>query len=231
MQSAKGLFVKWLLHIANFPTRLSTSGNKNPCKTCIKTLPFIPKPKPAIMKKWLIGSFVGAILVFLWQFLSWTMLQIHSGESKYTPNQNEILSSLSSSLKEDGMYMLPNVPAGSSMEEGQKLAKEMDGKPWATIIYKNSYDHDMAMPMIRGFLTDWFVVFTLIYILTRGGVPTRIRTLAACVAVGLFTFLVGPYTMHIWFQTPNEAMTGHLIDAFVTWGLVGIWLGWWLNRK
>src|SRR5690349_16663900 len=130
------------------------------------------------MKKWLIGSFVGAILVFLWQFLSWTVLQTHNGESKYTPNQNEILSSLSSSLKEDGMYMLPTVPPGSSMEDGQKLGKEMNGKPWATVIYKSSYSHDMTMPMIRGFLVDWFLVFSLIYILTRGGTPTGIRTFA-----------------------------------------------------
>jgi hypothetical protein len=47
------------------------------------------------MKKWLIGSLVGAILVFLWQFLSWTILPIHSGEAKYTPAEKEILTSLS----------------------------------------------------------------------------------------------------------------------------------------
>ena len=183
------------------------------------------------MKKWLIGSLVGAILVFLWQFLSWTILPFHSGEAKYTAAQNEILTSLSASLKEDGVYMLPNVQPDASMDEHEKLMKEAEGKPWATVIYRTTYKPDMVMQMIRGFLVDWFLVFTLIYILTRGGTPTRTRTLAGSVAVGLFTFLAGPYTMHNWFQTPNEAYTGHLIDAFVIWGLVGFWLGWWLNRK
>ena len=183
------------------------------------------------MKKWLIGSFVGAILVFAWQFLSWTILPVHSGEAKYTPAQNEIMNSLSASLKEDGVYMVPTVQPGASMDEHQKLMNEMNGKPWATVIYRNAYEPDMAMQMIRGFLVDWFLVFTLIYILTRGGIPTTVRTLAGSVAVGLFTFLAGPYTMHNWFQTPTEAYTGHLIDALVIWGLVGIWLGWWLNRK
>jgi hypothetical protein len=183
------------------------------------------------MKKWIIGSFVGAILVFLWQFLSWTILPIHSGEAKYTAAQNEILTSLSASLKEDGVYMLPTVQPNASKDEHEKLMKDMEGKPWATVIYRNSYKGAMVMPMVRGFLVDWFLVFTLIYILTRGGIPTRIRTLAGSVAVGLFTFLSGPYTMHNWFQTPTEAYTGHLIDAFVAWGLAGIWLGWWLNRK
>jgi len=182
------------------------------------------------MKKWLIGSFVGAILVFLWQFLSWNILPTHRGEAKYTPAQNEILNTLSSSLKEDGVYMLPTAPLDASKEEHEKLMKEMENKPWATVIYR-IYKPNLVMQIVRGFLVDWFLVFTLIYILTRGGTPTRIRTLAGSVAVGLFTFLAGPYTMHNWFQTPAEAYTGHLIDAFVTWGLVGIWLGWWLNRK
>lgn len=183
------------------------------------------------MKKWLIGSFIGAILVFLWQFLSWTILPTHSGEAKYTAAQTEIMNSLSASIKEDGVYMLPTTPPGTSMTDREKIMKENEGKPWATVIYRNAYKMDMVMPMIRGFLVDWFLVFTLIYILTRGGTPTTIRTLAGSVAIGLFTFLAGPYTMHNWFQTPTEAYTGHLIDAFVTWGLVGIWLGWWLNRK
>ncbi len=183
------------------------------------------------MKKWLIGSLLGAILVFLWQFLSWTMLGIHDGEAKYTPAQDSIMSYLSSVIKEDGMYMLPTVPPGSSMKDGEALAEKMNGKPFATVVYKSSYVRSMTKPMIRGFLVDLFLVFSLIYILTRGGTPKAMRIVAGSVAVGLFTFLVGPYTAHNWFQVPMEAITGHLIDAIVAWGLVGVWLGWWLNRK
>lgn len=183
------------------------------------------------MKKWLIGSLVGAIVVFAWQFLSWTVLGIHDGQAKYTESQDALLTSISSTLKEDGVYMLPTVPPGSSMSAGEELGKKMDGKPWAMVTYMSAYKHDMARPMIRGFLIDLFLVFTLIYILTRGGTPTSIRVVAGSVAVGLFTWLVGPYMMHNWFQTPMEAVTGHLIDSIVAWGITGLWLGWWLNRK
>ena len=182
------------------------------------------------MKKWLIGSIVGAILVFLWQFLSWTILPVHSGEAKYTPAEKEILNSLSA-LNEDGVYMLPGAPPGTSSADHQKLLKDLEGKPWVTVIYRSSYKPDMVMPMIRGFLIDLVLVFLLIYILTRAGTPTSMRIFAGSIAVGLFTFLVGPYTMHNWFQTPTEAYIGHLLDAFVAWGLCGLWLGWWLNRK
>lgn len=182
------------------------------------------------MKKWLIGSLVGAIIVFAWQFISWTTLGIHDNEAKYTPAQESILSQLSSVLKEDGIYMIPNVPSGSSMEDQEALGKSMDGKPWASIMYKTSYVEGMTRPMIRGFLVSLFLVFSLIYILTRAGTPTPMRIFAGSVAVGLFTFLWGPYTAHIWFQMPMEAITGHLIDAVAAWGLTGTWLGWWLNK-
>ena len=56
------------------------------------------------MKKWLIGSFVGAILIFVWQFLSWTVFQLHEAEAKYTPAQDSILQYLNTQFKETGTY-------------------------------------------------------------------------------------------------------------------------------
>lgn len=183
------------------------------------------------MKKWLIGSMVGAILLFGWQFLSWTVLKIHDAEAKYTAGQDSVLSYLSSAFKEDGMYMLPTVKPGTPEKEAMEMGKQMDGKPWALVIYKTAYRHSMTRPMIRGFLVDLFLVFSLIYILTRAGTPNRLRIFAGSVALGLVTFLWGPYTMHNWFQTPTEILYGQLIDSLVAWGLVGIWLSWWLNKK
>jgi hypothetical protein len=34
---------------------------------------------------------------------------------------------------------------------------------------------------------------------------------------------------HIWY--PMFDIRAYLIDAVVSWGLVGIWLGWWMNRR
>jgi hypothetical protein len=32
-------------------------------------------------------------------------------------------------------------------------------------------------------------------------------------------------------QTPWDVIKGELIDLLVAWGLCGLWLGWWLNRR
>lgn len=180
------------------------------------------------MKKWIIGSFVGAIIVFTWQAASWMFLGIHDSAMKYSPAQNEILSNLSANLKEEGAYMLPNAATKS---EHQKVIDEMEGKPWATVIYHNTFKENMTMQMVRGFLVSFVLVLLLVIILTKGGMPNFLGFVTGSLAVGVFTFLWGPYMGHNWFELPWHMIRGDIIDCIVAWGLCGAWLGWWMNKK
>jgi len=182
------------------------------------------------MKKYVIGALVGAIIIFAWQFLSWSLLAIHAKEAKYLPAQDSILNILSSTIKEDGRYLLPTSPPGTSQEEMQKAAEQRNNQPLATITYKSKFVYSMSSPMIWGFVIDIILVVLLISILTRGGLPTFIQIFTGSIAVGIFSFLWGPYTQYNWFQVPWESIQGHLIDAVAAWGLCGLWLGWWLRR-
>src|SRR5258706_5261786 len=98
------------------------------------------------MKKWLIGSIIGAIIVFAWQGLSWTVLGVHESSMKYTPAQTDIMNVLSSNIKEDGLYMMPSAP---THKEQEAMMKDMEGKPWASVIYHKEMHSDMVMRLIR----------------------------------------------------------------------------------
>ena len=185
------------------------------------------EPKPLNMKKWVIGSLVGAIIVFVWQAASWMFLGIHDKAMKYTPAQEQIMNTLSSSNLEEANYMLPNAPTKKEQED---MMKTMEGKPWASIIYHKSMSTSMTMPLIRCFLVDFFLVISLIYVLTRGGTPIARRAFAGAVAMGLFSWLWTFYMGHIFFALPWSMILGDLIDSIVAWGLCGLWVGWWLNR-
>jgi hypothetical protein len=182
------------------------------------------------MKKWIIGSFVGAIIVFLWQASSWMFSGIHANEVKYTPAQQQIISTLSSTLTEDGKYLLPTTPPGTSEKDKQEMMKNMEGKPWASVVYEKSFDSNMTSSIIMGFVTDIILVVLLISILVRGGLPSFVGIFTGSIAVGVFSFLWGPYNDHNWMHTPWSAIQGELVDAVVAWGLCGLWLGWWLRR-
>jgi hypothetical protein len=100
-----------------------------------------------------------------------------------------------------------------------------------SVIYRRQAKIDMVVPMIRGFLVDLFLVISLIYILTRNGIPIARRIFSGSVALGLFVWLWTDYMGHIWFQLPWSMICGDVIDSLVAWSLCGLWLGWWLNRR
>ncbi|MGB8192739.1 MAG: hypothetical protein WCF67_12505 [Chitinophagaceae bacterium] len=183
------------------------------------------------MKKWLIGSLVGALLLFIWQFISWAAAGLHDPEYKYHPQQEQIMSSLSSLIKEDGQYMMPRTPPDATSEQQQAAMKEMNGKPFAVISYKSSYEIKMAEPMIRGFLADVVIALLMIYVLGKRTNFTVGSVWAASLAIGFIGWLWHPYTENIWFQTPVAVLTGALMDWFVAYTILGLWLGWWLKRS
>jgi|SRR6185436_13903624 len=183
------------------------------------------------MKKWFVGSLVGAILLFAWQFVSWTAAGLHDKEFRYVPGQDQVMNTLSSTLKEDGQYMLPQAAPSASKEEKMKHMDEMSGKPYAMIVYKAAYKADMITPMIRGFFVDLLIVILLIFGLGRLTIRSTGNIWMSTLAIGFIGWLWYPYTQNIWFQTPIEVLTGALMDWFVAYSLVGLWLGFWLPRN
>lgn len=178
------------------------------------------------MKKTIIASVVGGLILFFWQFLSWTILDTHRPMQNYTPKQQEILDFLGQNL-EDGSYYLPTLPQGASMEENEKLMKESVGKPWAEIRYHKAMNANMSLNMIRGLLVDILVVFLFCSYLLKSSLDFK-STLISALVFGLIAYLITDYTKQIWFETNTIP---DLIDAIVGWALVGSWIGWWFGRK
>jgi hypothetical protein len=178
------------------------------------------------MKKLLIGAIVGGILVFLWQTLSWTVLSLHEPEYKQAANQDAVIGSLNQ--LEEGQYLVPRSDPKASMKEMEEYGKSMEGKPWAVVTYHKSYKMDMTMNIIRGLLVQIISAFFVCWILMKQNSSFG-TTFISTLLIGVVGYLFITYSLYIWYQTPG-AMT-NLVDALVSWGLCGLWLGWWLNRK
>jgi hypothetical protein len=181
------------------------------------------------LKQSLIGAIVGGIIIFTWQFLSWSLLDMHRSGTQYTPLQDSILHYLETSGLEEGAFFMPGVQPGSSMEDYEKVSEENAGKPWAQLSYHKVNNTDMVMNQIRGLVVNIVIVGLLIWIIGRYSKPTFTTTFFTCLFIGCISFLNSAYTQHIWFQTFD--LYAHLVDALVAWSVCGVWLGWWLKRK
>lgn len=181
------------------------------------------------MKKTIIGSLVGAIIIFFWQFLSWGPLNLHRSAQGYTPKQDSIMAYLNSQFKEDGNYLMPTYVPGATSEEMDKAMKNAVGKPWAILSYHRSMDMSMGMNMIRGFLVNVIILWLLCWLIGKMNEVSVVTILITSLIVGLIGFLNVTYTYHIWYQTKD--LNAHLIDTVVSWGITGLWLGLWLKKK
>ena len=180
------------------------------------------------MKKIIIGGIVAGLIIFTWQTLSWTMLNLHADNQQYTPKQDSILAYLGSQLPGEGGYYLPMAPEGSSFEEMEQLTKNAIGKPWAQVYYHKALEYNMTANILRGLLTDIVLMCLFCWILSKFKTAGFVTTFLACLFTGLIVFSNSLYTVHIWYELFD--LNAHLTDYLVSWGAAGIWLGWWMNR-
>ena len=81
--------------------------------------------------------------------------------------------------------------------------------------------------MFRGLVADILAGFLLCWILLKFAALDLKTSLLVSLAVGFIGYLAISYTNAIWFELKTLP---DLIDALVSWSLVGLWLGWWLKR-
>jgi len=181
------------------------------------------------MKKLLIGALVGGIILFICQFLSWTVLNLHYNAYQYTDQQDAIMNSLSTQIEKEGQYMLPSLPPDATREQHEAAMKTMAGKPWALVTYHQSMDMNMGSNMIRGLIVDMLIVGFFCALISRMNALNFIAIFISALFVGMIVFFNVPYTNHIWFK--GFDLMAYFIDCLVGWALIGIWLGWLYGKK
>lgn len=172
------------------------------------------------MKKKLLFSLIGAIVLFLWQFLSFALINLHQPAMEYTSTQNEILQKLEDVGLQEGMYFLGQPDPSLSRAEQEEVMKEYDGRPWATINYHKSMSMDMVMPMIRGFIVDLIIAFFLFWLFLQQKDATLVNRILLSLCIGMITFLAVPYTNYIWFMEPD--IWAYMLDGIVPWLILGL---------
>lgn len=175
------------------------------------------------MKKILLGAIVGGLIIFMWQAASQMVFNLHEPGQRYIANQDSVLNFLSVNIKEGGGYMLPRPANSSTIEEVEQFTQKIQGKPWARITYYPAYTMNMGMSMARGFMVNVLIVFLFLTLVNRFKTKKFFSIFLSALFVGIIVFSNSFYTLHLWY--PSYEIRADFIDAIVSWGLCGLWLG------
>lgn len=182
--------------------------------------------------KLIVSTLVGGILLFAWQSLSWTVLPIHKHSFKYSPKQDTIIDALSANLTEAGLYYMPNIdPDQADPEAMQELEKASQGKPVAMVNYIPSYASNMGKAILMGLIYSLLVALIVSLVQANmSGLGLAGRWLAT-LGFGLVLIIFDSMGDLNWFYYPMHYVQGEILDYLVSFGLAGIWFGWYWNRS
>ncbi|MCF8253663.1 MAG: hypothetical protein K9H61_12950 [Bacteroidia bacterium] len=176
------------------------------------------------MKKHLLFTLIGAVVLFFWLFMSFAMPNFHKASQSYTPLQDSLLMAMEKSGLPEGMYVLGQ-PDPAFMNDEAKCAEEMkkfEGKPWAVLNYQMNNSYAMGMNMVRGFFTCAIISWLLFWLMGQMKERSLKNDILLSLAIGFISFCFVPYTNFIWFKNPD--ILAHLLDGIGPWLILG-WVG------
>ena len=183
------------------------------------------------MKQLAIASLVGTLILFFVLALMHTVLPVHLTDIKYTPAQDTILSVLSSSIKEDGMYYLPTSPPGTSRGEQAEMMQGMMDKPWAMVMYHGHFAFGPAQ-FIMGFIYNFISI--LIICIALAAASSRLTSFGQrlwfVMLFALFALFANVMLVYNYWFYPMHFIKGQIIDILVGYLFAGTWLAWYYGR-
>jgi hypothetical protein len=178
------------------------------------------------MKKILLGGLVGGVILFLWSFLAWVILPLHSSSLHGITNEDAVITALQQSLAGKAVYMFPHNPGKDADQAAQDAwVEKMKRGPSGLIMY-NPYGTDPMMPrqMIIGVLLDFVAALLVSWLLTRSTAfgTSYISRVAFCGMFALFVTIFDYLMMWNWMGYPRDFTVALIVDAFIGLLLAGL---------
>lgn len=192
------------------------------------------------MKKPIIATFVGALIIFIWSAISWMVLPVHHTTFLYSPNQENILKNIDENIGDMGVYMLPmadnrNTKTFDSeyQNAAQKIHQGNVGKSAAIIFYTKDMQTERASTFIIGYIFQFISVFIVVVILflLRDRFTTFFERWTVVMLFAVIVSIQGYLMAWNWMGHPWHYIRGFVLDIYLSFGLCGIWLAYYLRKK
>jgi hypothetical protein len=186
------------------------------------------------MKKITLAGVIGGIILFVWSFLAWALLPLHTPHLRTMANEDSVIAALKTGMDAKGVYFFPGMPPpGTRSAEEQQAAedawkKKYESGPTGMVVYDPAGSSTMmTAQMITGLVVDILAAMLAAWLLGRSTAmnASYFSRVAYCGTLGIFVSLVAYLAEWNWLGFPLPYTTAMIADAVIGWLLTGLGIG------
>ncbi len=169
------------------------------------------------MKRVIIATFTGALIAFVWGFISWVLLDWHT-PSTFT-NADNVAEVIKENAPSHGVYMLPL----NENEEDQAAAITKGPFVYATIRPgKLNQPWSMTNSMLISFANNLLCSFVITICVLRIRATRFISRASVGATLGIFAAISMALPRWNWFETPTIHLLADASDPIIAYTLAGL---------
>ncbi|GAB4193078.1 MAG: hypothetical protein Tsb0015_15660 [Simkaniaceae bacterium] len=177
-----------------------------------------------MLKKIILGAFVGGIIAYIWLSISWMALPWHQKTLKSFKNEGFVSWVLKENAPKKGIYVLPHYSSYQQQEEGVQQPELKGPFVFASVTPKGT-DPKNPIPYIAAFVFQVFLSGLLCYFLyqlkPQISYFARIRFLAL---VALFAGIAMKMPEWTWWNFSLKFILLDIADLIISWTLAGLFI-------
>ncbi len=176
-----------------------------------------------LTKNVLLGTLIGGVILFLWGWISHTLLPIYNTSVLGFDNEDAVVQAILENAPVSGLYFIPYSPSTMATEtEKQAVAERMKNGPFVLASIRLGEMGSVKVNMIVQFLTDLLSALFVCLLLARTKEMSFWNVILFVELIALIIFAAKSIPQWNWF---GYGITFTIIEGFDTaarWFLAGI---------
>ncbi|MEM8887213.1 MAG: DUF1761 family protein [Bacteroidota bacterium] len=176
------------------------------------------------MKRKLISVFLGGLILFIWNAISWMALPFHGDSLKNIPDSALNAQILQEQLPRDGVYHFPGMPGGVNKRSLQEIEEHLATGPRITLMVYKSGSSELFNPntFLLNLIFNLLSVAILLLLLDRLADKSFKNTLTSLLLIGLLIGLMSYLPQMNWYMFPFSYTLINVFDHIIALGLLSL---------
>jgi len=180
-------------------------------------------------KQLALGSILGAIILFVWSAIAWTLIPWPGEPLRAFTNEDAVLQAIKENAPRSGTYLVPNIPRrtpGMTDQQYKAAQQAMEDKmahsPIVFASVRLEPFSSMVKPLVIQFLTQFVVALLGTFLLLQTcGLSYKCRVLFLTV-IGVIIFVGGHVDESTWWSFSNAYMLMQMGALVIGWFLASL---------